>query len=58
MTTADLNSLKLLKFSLKTNDNTEDFEKGIQASTNAIHDFPAEFFLQPPYLYDVKKCIT
>lgn len=52
MNFADLNVVKSLRTMLKTSD-TVDQKKGLQATLNAINDLPAEYFLQPPYIYEV-----
>lgn len=52
MNVADLNVVKSLKTLLKDSDTAEQ-RKGLHATYIAISDMAAEYFLQPPYIYDV-----
>lgn len=50
---SDLNSLNLLKSSLRLDADIKDILHAISFLKTAIVDFPAEYFLQPPYIFQV-----
>ncbi|XP_037032137.1 uncharacterized protein LOC119071380 isoform X2 [Bradysia coprophila] len=54
---ADLNSLNLLKSSLRLDADTKDILHAITFLKTAIVDFPAEYFLQPPYIFQCLKSL-
>lgn len=55
---SDSNSLKLMKTSLAINTNEENIEHALKFFGNIVHDFPAEYFLQPPYIFVVSDPIN
>lgn len=52
---ADLSSLNLLKSSLRVDADINDVIHAISFLKTAIVDFPAEYFLQPPYIFQVMQ---
>lgn len=48
-----MNSIKLLKSSLRSDTEEANVEHALQFLNVAINDFPAEYFLQPPYIFFV-----
>ncbi|KAJ6648599.1 Protein rotatin like [Pseudolycoriella hygida] len=50
---SDLNSLNLLKSSLRLDADMKDIMHAVSFLKTAIVDFPAEYFLQPPYIFQV-----
>lgn len=52
---ADLNSIKSMKTSLHADNNDDDIEHALKFFGVVVDDFPAEYFLQPPYIFTVKN---
>lgn len=50
---SDMNSIKLLKSSLRSDTEEANVQHALQFLNVAINDFPAEYFLQPPYIFFV-----
>lgn len=48
-----MNSIKLLKSSLRSDTEEANVQHALQFLNVAINDFPAEYFLQPPYIFFV-----
>lgn len=53
----DLNTLKLLKTSLKTDVDRANLEHAFQYFDVIVNDFPGEYFLQSPYIFAVRISI-
>lgn len=51
---SDMNSLKLLKSSLRADSEQANIQHALQFLDTAINDFPGEYFLQPPYIFFVR----
>lgn len=49
----DLNSLKLLKTSLRTDADQANHDHALQYFDVIVNDFPGEYFLQSPYIFVV-----
>ena len=52
---ADAKSLKLLRDSLQADCPLEDIDHALDYFQVCVHDIPAEFFLQPPYIFLVSQ---
>lgn len=52
---SDLNTLKLLKTSLRANVDRAGIEHALQYFDVIVKDYPGEYFLQEPYLFVVRK---
>lgn len=46
-----MNSIKLLKSSLRYESEEANIQHALQFLSVAINDYPAEYFLQPPYIF-------
>lgn len=54
---SDRNSLNSMKASLSVNSNDEDIDHALKFFGVLVDDFPAEYFLQPPYIFLVRHAI-